>query len=118
MSTDEFNIIKGKKTVVPFEQRLEIVQAIKYVDLAVPEESWEQKRLDIQKYDAKIFGIGEDWKGKFDDLSDEIEVIYLPRTAGVSTTEMKRILSEFDEQHVNSLKRTLDTLSQIVRELS
>lgn len=118
VSTDEFNIIKGKKTVVPFEQRLEIVQAIKYVDLAVPEESWEQKRLDIQKYDAKIFGIGEDWKGKFDDLSDEIEVIYLPRTAGVSTTEMKRILSEFDEQHVNSLKRTLDTLSQIVRELS
>lgn len=118
VSTDEFNIIKGKKTVVPFEQRLEIVQAIKYVDLAVPEESWEQKRLDIQKYDAKIFGIGEDWKGKFDDLSDEIEVIYLPRTAGVSTTEMKRILSEFDEHHVNSLKRTLDTLSQIVRELS
>lgn len=118
VSTDEFNIVKGKKTVVPFEQRLEIVQAIKYVDLAVPEENWEQKRLDIQKYDAKIFGIGEDWKGKFDDLSDEIEVLYLPRTVGVSTTEMKRILSEFDEHHVNSLKRTLDTLSQIVRELS
>ncbi|MFC3370613.1 nucleotidyl transferase family protein [Glutamicibacter protophormiae] len=66
----------------------------------------------------KVFGIGEDWKGKFDDLGDEVEVVYLPRTAGISTTEMKRVLSEFDERHVESLKNTLDTLSQIVKELS
>ncbi|MGP5599248.1 adenylyltransferase/cytidyltransferase family protein [Glutamicibacter arilaitensis] len=118
VSTDEFNAIKGKKPVVPFEQRREIVQAIKYVDLAIPEETWEQKRLDIKKYDAKVFGIGEVWKGKFDDLGDEVEVVYLPRTSGISTTEMKRVLSEFDERHVNSLKNTLDTLSQIVKELS
>ncbi|MGP9727997.1 adenylyltransferase/cytidyltransferase family protein [Glutamicibacter sp. AOP3-A1-12] len=118
VSTDEFNAIKGKKPVVPFAQRLEIVQAIKYVDLAIPEENWEQKRLDIKKYDAKVFGIGEDWMGKFDDLGDDVEVVYLPRTAGISTTEMKRVLSEFDERHVESLKNTLDSLSQIVKELS
>lgn len=118
VSTDEFNAIKGKKPVVPFDQRIEIVRAIQYVDEAIPEENWEQKRLDIAKYGANVFGIGEDWKGKFDDLGDEVEVVYLPRTSGISTTEMKRILSAFDERHVASLKDTLDTLSQIVKELS
>jgi len=118
VSTDEFNAIKGKKPVVPFEQRIEIVKAIKYVDEAIPEETWAQKREDIAKYGVNVFGIGEDWRGKFDDLDDEVEVIYLPRTSGISTTEMKRVLSEFDERHVQSLKNTLDTLSQIVKELS
>jgi len=118
VSTDEFNAIKGKKPVVPFEQRIEIVRAIRYVDEAIPEENWEQKRLDIQKYGVSVFGIGEDWKGKFDDLDNQVEVVYLPRTSGISTTEMKRVLSEFDERHVESLKSTLDTLSQIVKELS
>ncbi|MCW4466206.1 adenylyltransferase/cytidyltransferase family protein [Glutamicibacter sp. MNS18] len=118
VSTDEFNAIKGKKPVVPFDQRIEIVRAIQYVDEAIPEDNWEQKRLDIAKYGANVFGIGEDWKGKFDDLGDEVEVVYLPRTSGISTTEMKRILSAFDERHVASLKDTLDTLSQIVKELS
>lgn len=118
VSTDEFNAIKGKKPVVPFEQRIEIVKAIKYVDEAIPEETWAQKREDIAKYGVNVFGIGEDWRGKFDDLDDEVKVIYLPRTSGISTTEMKRVLSEFDERHVQSLKNTLDTLSQIVKELS
>lgn len=118
VSTDEFNAIKGKRPIVPFDQRIEIVRSIRFVDEAIPEESWEQKREDIRKYDVDVFGIGEDWKGKFDDLEDEVEVIYLPRTTGVSTTEMKRVLSEFDERHVESLKNTLDTLSQIVKELS
>lgn len=118
VSTDQFNAIKGKKPVVPFEQRIEIVRAIRYVDEAIPEDNWEQKRLDIQKYGADVFGIGEDWEGKFDDLEDQVEVVYLPRTSGISTTEMKRVLSEFDERHVESLKSTLDTLSQIVKELS
>jgi glycerol-3-phosphate cytidylyltransferase len=118
VSTDEFNAIKGKKPVVPFEQRIEIVRAIRYVDEAIPEDNWEQKRLDIEKYNADVFGIGEDWKGKFDDLGDKVEVVYLPRTTGISTTEMKRVLSAFDERHVEELKRTLDSISQIVKELS
>lgn len=118
VSTDEFNAVKGKKPVVPFEQRIEIVRAIRYVDLAIPEENWEQKRQDIDKYDVDVFGIGEDWRGKFDDLEDKVEVVYLPRTSGISTTEMKRVLSAFDERHVEELKRTLDSISQIVKELS
>ncbi|MEV7648829.1 adenylyltransferase/cytidyltransferase family protein [Arthrobacter sp. NPDC089319] len=118
VSTDDFNAVKGKKPIVPFEQRIEIVRAIRYVDLAVPEENWEQKRQDIEKYGVDIFGIGEDWRGKFDDLMDKVEVVYLPRTSGISTTEMKRVLSAFDERHVEELKRTLDSISQIVKELS
>lgn len=118
VSTDEFNALKGKKPVVPFEQRIEIVRSIRYVSEAIPEENWEQKRSDIEKYGANVFGIGEDWKGKFDDLEDRVEVVYLPRTSGISTTEMKRILSAFDERHVEELKRTLDSISQIVKELS
>lgn len=118
VSTDEFNALKGKRPIVPFEQRIEIVRSIRYVDEAIPESTWEQKRNDISKYDVDVFGIGEDWKGRFDDLEDQVEVVYLSRTSGISTTEMKRVLSEFDERHVESLKNTLDTLSQIVKELS
>ena len=118
VSTDEFNAVKMKKPVVPFEQRIEIVRSIRYVDEAIPESCWEQKREDIQKYGVDVFGIGEDWKGKFDDLGNQVEVVYLPRTNGISTTEMKRILSAFDERHVDELKRTLDSISQIVKELT
>lgn len=118
VSTDEFNAIKGKKPIVPFEQRIEIVRSIRYVDEAIPEDNWAQKRLDIEKYGVNVFGIGDDWRGKFDDLEDKVEVIYLPRTSGISTTEMKRVLSAFDERHVSELKRTLDSISQIVKELS
>ncbi|GAB3527345.1 adenylyltransferase/cytidyltransferase family protein [Arthrobacter monumenti] len=118
VSTDEFNAIKGKKPIVPFDQRLEIVQAIRYVDQAIPEDRWSQKREDIDTYKADVFGIGEDWKGKFDDLEDRVEVVYLPRTSGISTTEMKRVLSAFDTKHVEELKKTLDSISQIVKELS
>lgn len=118
VSTDDFNALKGKRPLVPFEQRIEIVKAIRYVDEAIPEERWEQKREDIDKYDVDVFGIGEDWKGKFDQLADRVQVVYLPRTSGISTTEMKRVLSAFDEHHVAELKRTLDSISQIVKELS
>ena len=119
VSTDEFNAIKGKKPIVPFEQRVELVRSMRYVDEAFPESDWDQKRTDIEKYDVDVFGMGADWEGKFDDLADlGVEVIYLPRTDGISTTELKRVLSAFDERHVDELKRTLDSLSQIVRELS
>ncbi|MCG7304851.1 MULTISPECIES: adenylyltransferase/cytidyltransferase family protein [Micrococcaceae] len=117
VSTDEFNQIKGKKPIVPFEQRIEIVRSIRYVDEAIPEENWDQKRSDIEKHNVDAFAIGEDWKGKFDDLEDIVEVIYLPRTDGISTTELKRILSSFDARKVNELKESLDTLSRIVEEL-
>lgn len=119
VSTDEFNAIKGKKPVVPFEQRIELVRSIRYVDEAFAESTWEQKRQDVADHGVDVFGMGEDWKGKFDELHDlGVEIVYLPRTQGISTTEMKRVLSAFDLRHVEELKRTLDSISQIVKELS
>lgn len=119
VSTDEFNTLKGKKPVVPFQQRIELVRSIRYVDEAFAESTWEQKREDIEEYGVTVFGMGADWEGKFDDLSDlGVEIVYLPRTEGISTTELKRVLSAFDERHVEQLKKTLDSISQIVRELS
>lgn len=118
VSTDEFTAIKGKRPVVPFEQRIEIVRSIRYVDLAIPEEGWSQKRGDIDVHGVDILGMGADWHGRFDELSDVVEVVYLPRTDGISTTEMKRVLSAFDARHVEELKRTIDNVAQIVKELS
>ena len=88
-STDEFNSRKGKTSVMPYRHRVEILQACRYVWKVIPEETWEQKRDDILREQADIFGIGADWEGKFDDLKDICEVVYLPRTEGISTTELR-----------------------------
>ena len=95
VSTDEFNSIKGKKTLIPFEQRALIVQNIKCVDMVISEENWEQKIYDIKKYNVDIFAMGDDWKGKFDFLKDYCKVIYLPRTQNISTTELKKELNKY-----------------------
>jgi glycerol-3-phosphate cytidylyltransferase len=95
VSTDEFNSIKGKKTLIPFEQRALIVQNIKCVDMVISEKNWEQKIDDIKKYNVDIFAMGDDWKGKFDFLKDYCEVIYLPRTQNISTTELKKELNKY-----------------------
>lgn len=95
VSTDEFNSIKGKKTLIPFEQRALIVQNIKCVDMVISEENWEQKIYDIKKYNVDIFAMGNDWQGKFDFLKDYCEVIYLPRTQNISTTELKKELNRY-----------------------
>ncbi len=93
VSTDKFNNIKGKQTFLPYETRIQILSGVKYVDLTFPETSWEQKRDDIIKYNIDIFVIGDDWRGKFDNLGDLCRVIYLPRTPDISTTQIKNILS-------------------------
>ena len=92
LSTDEFNWNeKQKKCYFTYEERRTILEAIKYVDLVIPEENWEQKRTDIHKYDIDVFVIGDDWKGKFDFLKEEgAEVVYLPRTPEISTTKIKK----------------------------
>ena len=95
VSTDEFNSIKGKKTLIPFEQRALIVKNLKCVDMVIAEENWEQKIDDIKKYNVDIFAMGDDWKGKFDFLKDYCEVIYLPRTQNISTTELKKELNKY-----------------------
>lgn len=92
VSTDEFNAIKGKTTVIPFADRVEIVQNIKCVDEVIAENDWEQKVSDIQKYNVSIFAMGNDWEGKFDYLKEWCEVVYLPRTEGISTSYLKQVL--------------------------
>lgn len=99
VSTDVFNTIKGKKTLIPYEQRAEIVRNIKYVDSVIAEHHWEQKIDDIKKYNIDIFAMGDDWEGEFDFLKTYCEVVYLPRTKDVSTTELKIALNKFLQEH-------------------
>jgi glycerol-3-phosphate cytidylyltransferase len=93
LSTDEFNALKGKKTAIAYEQRREILLSIRHVDDVFPETCWEQKITDIKKYLPDVFVMGDDWSGKFDHLKTFCEVVYLPRTVGISTTDIKSNLS-------------------------
>ena len=94
LSTDEFNWNeKQKKCYFTYAQRKEMLEALRYVDLVIPEENWEQKRSDIHEYHIDTFVMGDDWKGKFDFLAEEgAEVVYLPRTPEISTTQIKQDL--------------------------
>ncbi|MEH6647270.1 adenylyltransferase/cytidyltransferase family protein [Sulfitobacter sp.] len=91
-STDEFNGGKGKTTAIPYAHRVEILEACRYVDQVIPEENWAQKRDDVQRYGVSLFAMGDDWTGKFDDLQDLCDVLYLPRTENISTTELKALI--------------------------
>ncbi|MFJ8246292.1 glycerol-3-phosphate cytidylyltransferase [Peribacillus asahii] len=89
ISTDEFNALKDKKAYHSFENRKMILESIRYVDKVIPEDNWEQKKEDIIREGVDIFVMGDDWKGKFDELSEVCEVVYLPRTIGISTSQIK-----------------------------
>jgi glycerol-3-phosphate cytidylyltransferase len=93
VSSDEFNAIKNKKAYYSFEDRKKILEAIKYVDEVLPEYTWEQKIDDVVNNNVDVFVMGDDWKGKFDFLKDYCEVVYLPRTEGISTTKIKEDLN-------------------------
>ncbi len=94
LSTDEFNEIKGKKAYHNYETRKKMLEAIRYVDLVIPEENWEQKINDVKEYYADVVVMGSDWAGsdRFDYLKDYCEVVYLDRTEGISTTKIKEDL--------------------------
>ncbi len=92
VSTDEFNAIKGKKAYHDYETRKKMLEAIRYVDLVIPENGWDQKLEDVKEYNVDVFCMGDDWKGEFDHLKDECEVVYLERTAGISTSKIKNDL--------------------------
>jgi len=95
ISTDEFNEIKGKKAYHDYETRREVLEAVRYVDLVIPERTWEQKRDDVAKYEVDVVVMGSDWKGNenFEKLRDICEVVYLDRTEGISTTKIKQELN-------------------------
>lgn len=93
ISSDEFNALKNKKAYYSFEDRKKILEAVKYVDEVIPEYTWEQKIPDVVNNNVDVFVMGDDWTGKFDFLKDYCEVIYLPRTEGISTTKIKNDLN-------------------------
>ena len=94
LSTDKFNEIKGKTCILPYQKRKELIESLDYVDKVIPENNWDQKVIDIQDNDIDIFVMGDDWEGKFDELKDFCEVIYLPRTKGISSTKLRSILDD------------------------
>jgi len=89
LSSDEFNIIKNKRSFYSYEERKLVLEAIRYVDLVIPEQTWEQKEQDVIDHEIDVFVMGDDWGGKFDHLKKQCEVVYLPRTSGISTTQVK-----------------------------
>lgn len=106
ISTDEFNAIKGKKAYHDYITRKEMLEAVRYVDLVIPEETWEQKIDDVKNYFVDVVVMGSDWEGneKFEALRDYCEVVYLDRTEGVSTTKIKKELNlQAPQDHVNQI---------------
>jgi glycerol-3-phosphate cytidylyltransferase len=94
LSTDEFNAGKGKKSYHDYETRKMMLEAVRYVDLVIPEEKWDQKRTDVERYEIDTVVMGSDWEGdeRFEILKDLCDVEYLPRTEGVSTSKIKKDL--------------------------
>lgn len=91
LSTDSFNTIKGKQSLFDFKKRKEWLNSIKYVDKIIPEKNWEQKTNDIIKNKINILVMGEDWRGKFDHFFELCDVVYLPRTEGISSSLIKSL---------------------------
>ena len=106
LSTDEFNATKGKKAYHSYETRKKMLEAIRYVDLVIPENNWEQKLQDVKDYKIDVVVMGDDWAGsdKFDYLKEYCEVKFLERTPGVSTTMIKNDLQ---------LQETIDGVDQV-----
>ena len=106
ISTDEFNAGKGKKAYHSYETRKEMLEAVRYVDLVIPEENWEQKINDVKKYEVDIVVMGGDWAGsdRFEYLKDYCEVVYLDRTEGISTSQIKQELNlQPEEDNVDQI---------------
>ncbi len=115
VSTEEFNMEKGKHSIYSYAERAKIVEALRCVDQVIAEHDWQQKVKDIKQYQIDIFGIGADWQGKFDELSSHCEVVYLPRTPSISTTDLKKALSKIDGATIQQIKNGLDSLLDLVK---
>lgn len=116
-STDEFNSVKGKTTVISYEQRAEILAGCRFVDEVFPETNWDQKRNDIRRYKVDIFVMGDDWAGRFDDLAALCTVTYLPRTADISTTDLKKYLGRLHEDKILNIRKTIQRLDDQISQL-
>lgn len=118
VSSDEFNKIKGKSSAFPYAHRSDIVRALRCVDEVFPENDWGQKADDIRKYGADILVMGHDWTGKFDDLQDLCEVVYLPRTEGISSTEVKQALRAFKPEKLDELLEGIEAIRLLANQLA
>ena len=111
VSTDEFNGEKGKRCIIPFEDRKSIIESIKYVDKSFPEFSWDQKAKDIDNFEIDLFVMGDDWRGKFDFLRSYCEVKYLKRTPAISSSDIKSQIGgsniELKNQLIQLLSKSL-----------
>jgi glycerol-3-phosphate cytidylyltransferase len=116
-STDEFNLLKGKKSLFSYEDRAEILASCVFVDEVFPESSWDQKVDDIRRFSVDIFAIGGDWAGKFDFLLKETDVVYLPRTNGISTTEIKQVVSSIKDEKISELKNAVSNFKMLIERL-
>ncbi|MCP5272970.1 MAG: adenylyltransferase/cytidyltransferase family protein [Burkholderiaceae bacterium] len=116
-STDDFNEAKGKKSVMPFEHRAEILGACRHVDKVFPEASWDQKVEDIRRERADIFAMGDDWAGRFDDLSAHCEVVYVPRTKDVSSTEIRQLVHALHQERTRELRQSVQHVLDLVERL-
>lgn len=111
LSSDDFNLKeKYKKTYFTYEQRKQLLESIRYVDLVIPEENWQQKRSDMKEYHIDVFVMGDDWKGKFDFLKEEgVEIVYLPRTPEISSSQIKYDL--YDAASIGGTKFSHDDIN-------
>ena len=114
VSTDEFNLLKGKKSLFPYEDRELIVRSLKCVDLVIPEYNWEQKINDIVKFNVDIFVMGSDWDGKFDHLKKYCHVASIERTENISSTQLKRSLSAWNDEMIDKMHEGLDAIQQVM----
>jgi glycerol-3-phosphate cytidylyltransferase len=118
VSTDEFNLQKGKRAIFTYPYRAEIISSLKGVDHVIPEETWDQKLEDIRRHDVDLLVMGEDWAGKFDFLSDACEVRYLPRTRNVSTTSIKAAIDRLSSIGDSDLVSAVEILEFLNRDLT
>ncbi|MDC8830484.1 adenylyltransferase/cytidyltransferase family protein [Alteromonas gilva] len=117
LSSDEFNAVKGKQVIIPYADRREILLSCRYVDDVFQENTWEQKRQDLLREKADIFAMGDDWAGKFDDLQDIVKVLYLPRTQDVSTTELKTVIKEINDEKLREVRNVASHLNDLLNKL-
>ncbi|MFA0518966.1 adenylyltransferase/cytidyltransferase family protein [Vibrio sp. 10N.222.55.E8] len=118
LSSDKFNEDKGKTSFFSYAERAEILASCVYVDDVFPEDNWEQKEDDIEKYSADIFAMGDDWKGKFDNLKIKCDVVYLARTEEISTTKIKQTLSTLKCSELEKIEKSLHDVISVVKAMS
>ena len=118
LSTDEFNELKGKASYHNYETRKEMLEAIRYVDLVIPEKNWEQKKDDVEEYRVDTVVMGGDWEGsdRFEYLKQYCELVYLSRTEGISTTQIKQELSLQEPINgVDQIPATTESVKKLIK---